>query len=480
MATLQRSALVAGLGIATGVAAIVVTSLVLASGSQVEDLAVAGHIPLAWTALVVLLATFLIGLFTRSLRMDLGPRFPWVVIALSIAVSWGTWAILAFGNPAWAAAIYRGLRVPQGIMQFWDMSLIMQSIDCARWGFDVYQSNNGCLADPSIYAPGTLWLRFVPFSAFSEDTTPALGAILMIVASLALGWLARQSTGVGQIVLAIAAIGAPWVLLLERGNMDAVVLVVLVAGILITRRWPHSLVVWFAAAALYWLMGTWKYYPFVMGVALLPVLRIRRGWTVIVAYGAASFGFVLLTWNKFVFSASTNAGMVDFGDWAVLGRIPLVARMLDAQPGAEGLQAMDVPVIVMTLLAIAWGVAAGAVLTARRASLAALALGGAALYLSSVFVSGFGYGYKAAFLLAGVPLVSVMLMKAADRRTRAVAGSAVAVLILLAVQSVIMWNTVLATQSGLIAGGFMLGAGGAIVVRSVWPAMRRSRQPLEA
>lgn len=473
MASQRSLRTVAALGVAVGSASIVVTALVLASGTQVEDLAIAGHIPLAWTALAVLLAAFLVGLFTRSVRIDLGSRFPWVVVALSIVVSAGTWVLLAFGNPAWAAAIYRGLRIPQGIMQFWDMSLVMQSVDCARWGFDVYQPNNGCLQDPSIYAPGMVWVRFVPFSLFSEANAPALGVAVIIASSLALGWLARQSTGLGRIVLAIAAVGAPWVLLLERGNIDAIVLVVLVLGVLITRRWSNSLWVWFAAGALYWLMGTWKYYPFVMGLALLPALRLRRGWAVIVAYGVASVGFLLVTWQNFVFSSSTNAGMVDFADWAVLGRIPLVARMLDAQPGAEGLQAMDVPVILMTLLAIAWGIAAGRLLSPRRVNLAALAMGGSALYLSGVFVSGFGYGYKSAFLFAGVPLVSVMLAKASTRGQRALVGSALTVLILLAVQAVIMWNTVLATQSGLIAAGFLLGAGGAVTARYVRPALLR-------
>jgi len=470
--------LVAVLGLATAVASVLVTALVLASGSQVEDLAVAGHIPLAWTALVILLAVFLFGAFTKSIRISLRAGFPWVVVALSLLVSFGTWALLAAGNEALAASIYRGLRIPQGVMQFWDMSLVMLSVDCSRWGFDIYQSNNGCMQDPSIYGPGMVWVQYVPFSAFSQNTVPALGAGLIVISSLALGWLARQSTGVGRIVLALAAVGAPWVLLLERGNIDAVVLVVLVVGVLITRRWSNSLAVWFIAAGLFWLMGTWKYYPFVLGLALLPVLRIRHGWSVVVAYGAASVGFVLLTWNNFIFSSSTNAGMVDFGDWAVLGRIPLVARMLNAQPGAEGLQIMDIPVIVMTALAIACGVAAGFMVSARWASFAALATSGAALYLSSVFVSGFGYGYKATFLLAGVPLVSVMLSKETHRRVRVLAGAAITVLLLVAVQSVIMWNTVLATQAGLIAAGFMLGAGGTVLARHVLPM--GSRQALKA
>jgi hypothetical protein len=470
--------LVATLGIATGTLALLVTGLVLASASEVEDLAVAGHIPLAWTALAILIAVFLLGLFTRSARVDLGSRFPWVVGGLSLVVSLGTWALLALGNESLAASIYRGLRVPQGIVQFWDMSLVMLSVDCARWGFDIYQDNNGCMQDASIYAPGMVWLRFVPFEVFSQGTVPGLGVALMLAASVALVWLARQSSGLGQITLGIAAVGAPWVLLLERANIDAVVLVILVMGVIITRRWPSSLAVWFVAAGLFWLMGTWKYYPFVMGIALLPVLRLRRGWTVIAAYAAATIAYVLITWQNLLFSSASNSSMVDFGDWAVLGRVPLVARMVGAIPGGDGFQGMDIPVVLLVLVAFVWGVAVGKFVPRRLVFTGALASGGAALYLSSVFVAGFGYGYKAAFLLAGVPLVSSLLTRASDRGHRAIVGSSVVVLVLIAVQSAIMWNTVLVTQAGLVAASFLLGAG--LQAIAVYVRGARSREALKA
>jgi hypothetical protein len=113
----------------------------------------------------------------------------------------------------------------------------------------------------------------------------------------------------------------------------------------------------------------------------------------------------------------------------------------------------------LAFVAFVWGIAAGRVIPRRFAFIGALASGGAALYLSSVFVAGFGYGYKAAFLLAGVPLVSSMLTWASNRGQRAIVGSSLVVLVLIAVQSAIMWNTVLVTQAGLVAASFLLGAG---------------------
>ena len=67
----------------------------------------------------------------------------------------------------------------------------MKSVDCARWGFDIYADNNGCLAEPSIYAPGMVWLRFVPFDVFSEANVAVLGVIMIVISSLMLVSLAR-------------------------------------------------------------------------------------------------------------------------------------------------------------------------------------------------------------------------------------------------------------------------------------------------
>ena len=63
-----------------------------------------------------------------------------------------------------------------------------------------------------------------------------------------------------------------------------------------------------------------------------------------------------------------------------------------------------------------------------------------------VLVAGFGWGYKATFLLLAVPAVAALTRSA---RPALVSSSAV-VLILLGVSSVVVWNTVLATFAGVI------------------------------
>jgi hypothetical protein len=450
------------------VAGVVAVALVLLSVTDPNNPSAAGYLPLAWAAAAVLLAVLVIALFVRRVDVTLAPGFPWLIGVLSFVVSFIPWWGLAGGNPDLGTLIYRGLKVPQGIMQFWDLTLVMQSVDCSRWGFDIYIDNNGCMQDASIYAPGMVWLQYVPFQVFSEANVAFLGVMMIVISSLVLVWLARQSTGLGQILLAIAAIGGPWLLLMERGNIDAVILWAAAAAVLLVRRWD-VLWVWALAAALLWLMGTWKYYPFVMGAMLLPVLRLRHGWTVIAGYLVASLGFVLLTWENFRFSSSSNAGMIDYGDFVVLGRVPVVARMLGTEIGAGGLQFGDVLLFALAILAVLWGVGIGLMLRRQQTWLAMLAVGGSALYLASVLLAGFGYGYKAVFLLLAVPLIS----RFTGHRTRLIAASGVAVLLLVGIQSVVVWNTVMVTTAGLIASGFAIGLGGVTLLRVAWPTSQR-------
>lgn len=418
----------------------------------------------ALTASAVLLIAFALPLFIRRLQISTSRWLPWLIGAVSASLSLAVWFLVASGHEFKAAALYEGLRIPQPpfVVQFWDLSLVLKSIDCSSYGFDVYEAKNGCMQDASIYGPGTLWLQHVPFRIFSEDSAPALGVIAIIVSSLALVWLARFSSGRGQLVLLVAAIGSPWLLLLERGNFDAFVIWAAVVTAILARRW-NTLWSWLLAAAILWLMGTWKYYPFAMGLMLIPALRIKRGWIVLASFAVASAGFVLLTWENFRFSASANAGMVDVRDFVVLGRIPLVARMLDAAPAGDSLQGGDFLVFALVGLAVLWGVLVGMSLRRPRVEEAMLAIAGSSLFLISIVMSGFGYAYKACFLLLAVP----MLSRQGNRRSRAALYSSLVMLLLVGFCSIVVWNTTLATLAGVIAAAFAFGASAAIIIRSL-------------
>ena len=441
---------------------------VLRSGTDPANTSAAGYLPLEWMAALILLIAFVLAAFVRRADVRLGRGFAWIVGAVSLVVSIVPWWSLRAGNPDLTSRIYAGLHVPQGIVQFWDLSLVLKSIDCARFGFDVFAANNGCLKDPAIYGPGVLWLQYIPLHPLSDANTGALGVVMIVVSSLFLVWLARMSAGLGQLVLLVAAVGGPWLLLLERGNVDAIVIWVVGLVVLLVRRWDRMGMWWIAAAAI-WIVGTWKYYPFALGIMLIPALRLRRGWTVLVGYIIATGLFMVLTWSNFRFSSSANAAMTNYGDFVVLGRTTLVSRMVDTVVEASGWQGNDLLVLLLALVAVAWGVVVG--LSTRRLPMhpAMLAAGGSVLYLASVLLAGFGWGYKAAFLLLCVPLVAGFV-----RACRAaVVASAVLVLALVTIQSVVVWNTVLATTCGIVAGSFCAGLGTVVMVRAVAGRPRR-------
>jgi hypothetical protein len=148
-------------------------------------------------------------------------------------------------------------------------------------------------------------------------------------------------------------------------------------------------------------------------------------------------------------------------DVVILGRVPLVARMLVGDGDPSSYQRGDLLVFALALSAFAWGVAIALLLKRLRLPEALLALGGSSLFLASVLVGGFGYAYKAAFLLLTVPLLARPLYA----RRRILLYSSLVMLVLVAVATVVVWNTALATVAGVVAGSFGLGASLTVTLR---------------
>jgi hypothetical protein len=430
------------------------------------------YVPAATTASIVLLLALVLPALLRSFALGTSRLLPWIVGLASLLAAGAPWLLIRMGSTAPASWLYIGTHVPQGQVQFWDLGLVLQSLDCDKWGFDVFVANNGCLTDAAIYGPGVLWLNHVPFSLFSAAHVQVLGVAAMLLSSLALVWLARFSAGIGRIALLACALGAPWLLLLERGNIDAALIWVAVLVVLAVRRWDR-LWVWFAAAGLIWIVGTWKYYPFALGLMLIPALRLRRGWTVLVAFGIATLGYLLLTWSNFRFSSQSNSNMIDLGDVVVLGRVPVVARMIGTQVGAGGIQFGDVLVVLLALAALAWGIGFGLSQRKPRMHASMLGIGGSSIFLAAILVAGFGWGYKAAFLVLCIPVVAL-----SASRSRVRTYSSISVLILIVICAVVVWNTLLATTAGVIAASFVFGCSSVGLIRAVRDSIahERSRQ----
>ena len=434
------------------------------------------YLPTAVTALVVLLVTFILAISVRGLHLKLNQAFPWLVGVVSLIGTLIPLWLIHMSQTEMAAALYRGLHVPQGIERFWDAALVLRSIDCSALGVDVFAEHNGCLQDPAIYGPGMLWLKFVPFHIVSFSHIQIIGIAMAIVSSFAIAWIARQSSGIGQMALLIAAFGAPWLLLLERANMDVILIWVAIVAVILVNRRP-SLAAWSLVALMIWLIGTWKYYPFVMGLLLIPVLRLRRGWIVLSVWALASLSFVLLTWGNFKFSMQSNSNMTDIADAWVLGRVPVVARMFGSEFPLAGIQFGDVLLGTMALLAAIWGVAAGQRIrisvNADLVGKSMLSISGSSLFLASVLVGGFGWAYKAAFLLLCIPLAARCL--ASSDRFLIVTG--VLVLALTTICSIVVWNTLLASLSGIVAASVAFGVSGFLIILSVTTITSKAKTP---
>ena len=113
--------------------------------------------------------------------------------------------------------------------------------------------------------------------------------------------------------------------------------------------------------------------------------------------------------------------------------------------------------VAICAVAIAWGWFLGRTkhpnpLSQRVPVWVLLALAGGLLYLSSVALTGFAYGYKAAFLVLLVPGLRVR-----NHWPRIAVWSTLVAIALLLISFVVVWNTVLATLAGVVVASLVVG-----------------------
>jgi hypothetical protein len=129
-------------------------------------------------------------------------------------------------------------------------------------------------------------------------------------------------------------------------------------------------------------------------------------------------------------------------------------------------------VYAVAAIALGWGVMFALALPGVRVHESMLAVAGSSMFLVSVLVAGFGFAYKAVFLLLTIPLLG----RPAEPRARLVLYSSIVMLVLVGVNSTVVWNTVLATLAGIIAAAFAFGASATLLVRF----LRRPSEQLKA
>lgn len=404
-------------------------------------------------ALLALLLVAFVPLFVTRIRLRRFSWLPFLVGFVSVTLPSALWFLVASGRDAAAWSAYGGLQVLRGRQNFNDLGWVIRSISCG-----------GCSDQNTNYGPGIAWLDTWTFHLIQPSFTPVVGFALIILASLALVWLMRNSTSLAWPVLALTAISSSWLLLLDRGNLDVIAFLLSIGAVFIIRR-KDSLTWWFVIAAGIWILGTWKFYPFALGVILILALRIRRGWTVLVAFTVATAVFLIANWHSIVASSQGNSDALVIFDFPATGRLPIVARLVKEFSPATNPLLPNVILLLLALLAVSWGWTFAHGIPVANKSEGILAAAGASIFLASTFVAGFGFAYKNAFLLLTIPLIAL----ASKVRSPAMLYSAICMLSLIAISLIVAYSILLVSLASLIAAAFAFGASIRVILANVWP-----------
>lgn len=367
---------------------------------------------------------------------------PYLIGLISFTIPVGLWALVHSGRDSLAWSTYGGLQVLRAKWEFADLFQVLRWVDCS-----------GCTEFDANYGPGLPWMHHLTFGVDLVPVTAMLAIALIIVMSLAIGWLASQSGPLGGGLLLVSTFGGAWILLLDRANLDALAILLPIAAALALRRW-NNYWSWSLVALAIWILGTWKFYPFALGIMLIPVLRLRRGWIILTGFIVASGGFMLANWQEFRRTSGVYDTFVIVTDFPALGRTAITARLVSAGSLIPNERIASVIVVIMCLAALAWGLAIGRTISPTRNWIAAmLAASGSTLFLLTILVAGFGFQYKAAFLLLCAPMLGVL----AILKNRAALYTGLVCAALIAIACVIGYSILLTSISGLVAGSILLG-----------------------
>lgn len=402
-------------------------------------------------ALIGLAFAAVIPAFISRLDVTVPRWVPWSIGAVSLLIVVTLFSLVASGRNSLAWALYGGLQVLRAQVNFNDLDWVVQWLVCDlcdRW-------------DPH-YGPSLAWWNPLTGGSIDLRWVAPLGFVLAGTMVLGLIWLARRSTGRGTVVLLIAAVSPAWLLQLDRANLDGLVFLTIVAGgWLVSRR--ESLTTWTIFAVLIWLVGSLKYYPFAVGIALLPALRLRRGWLVLVGYATATATFMAVYWPDFLDSLRWNSeAILVTDDFPAYGRLMVLSRMGALGPSDTWLSPGNLLFAGLVFAALLWGLAWSLTLRTSSVALPSMALGGGTVFLSAVFVGGFGFMYKGIFLLPLIPLLSLPFTQ---RRSRMPLYTSIVSLVLIALSMTMAYSSVLTTLAGVIAAALAAGAGIGLVAR---------------
>lgn len=427
----------------------------------VQDPQVRGVYPaVGFASLVVIAAAIAVIWAIRPVRLTVADWTAWLAAGVTLALVLGPIALWYLGRDGLGYQVFQALGVGTSPYGFGDMEVVLSWLDCPRAGIDPYGADVLLCADaPANYGPAIFWLA--P-TGITKAAAPVLGIVGVALSALAIFWLVRQSSGWGRITLLVASVSAGWILLQERANLDAAIVWAAVFLVWLVRRY-HGLWPWIVAAVPIWILGAWKYYPFAMVLALLPALRLKRGWMVIAGFLVSALAYLVIMRENVALSLESNANLSG-GGFAGFGKDIAAAFVAGEAQSASTWGWGDVVIAVLMVSAAAWGWFVVGQPSSRggRGLLgqtpltveSMLAIGGSTAVLVAVGWSGFGYNYKAALLILGVPLLARLAARSDSASFRA--GLFMLVLVLLA--GLVTTNVLLSSVAVLVSGAFITGA----------------------
>lgn len=227
---------------------------------------------------------------SRSPKIEQAPggllRVVWATLA-AIAIS-GCGLVL-HGLDAWAV-----LRVPVGFKAFVDLRVVTTAVDCVRENPAWLASGLSCSVWPEGFAYNypTLWVRLFDAVGWNEEATEFAGSILIALfgigcALLLVVGMQRRRVLAQFSVLVVCGLSPPALLLMERGNVDIVVFVLLSASVLLYFHRLREI-----AAGIIAMAAVAKLFP--AGAAIMLVTDPTRRRRTIVLFLVLSVGGLLV------------------------------------------------------------------------------------------------------------------------------------------------------------------------------------------
>ena len=397
-------------------------------------------------AAVVLAFAFLVPVTIRRLGVRVPDAAVWIAGGIALITAGMLWFLVAVGqsNSAWAG--YGGLQVLRARSTFRDLAYVLE-----WWACDF------CSGSDFIYGPALAWWKWVTFGLLTPNWLPVLGLSLALALTFSFGMIGRASTATGKLAIVAVALSPAWLLLLDRANLDAFAILILVMGAALVRR-SDRIWVWSILALAIWIFGTWKYYPFAMGVALLPALRLRYGWIIVIGFLLASLTYIAVYWQDLIASIAGNERLnLMLGDFPAYGRAMLLDRLNVLYASNMTTLAWSAAIAVVVLSAVVWGSVWARGIAPAPASISLMAAGGSAIFLAATLAGSYGYFYKGAFLIPMIPLLAFPLLGARLGRHFTLYTSLVG-LVLIVIALWAAYASVLSSLAAFTASGLALGA----------------------